>query len=325
MHLTSSPLDWYVARAAGFAAYLLVTVAVLLGLTMAGKKAFPRWPRFVVEDVHRFVGLLAGSFIVIHVFTIAIDAWLPFSVGSIIVPFLSRYRPLWVALGVVAAELLLALAVTNHYRRRLPYRFWRRAHYLNFAVWGATTLHGVGSGTDRSAAWALALYALATASVGAILVWRLMRTRFAVRRALPLAGVAAAAVATLVVGLGAGPLRFKPKPWNAVAFNEPLTGQIARLSGVTRGIVSLAGEGTGAQRVLVRADLLIAPRRVLRTSFQMEYLPSGLRCTGNVTAVHALGFSATCRLANGERRYVSAQWQDSGSSEIAAGQINSHA
>ena len=151
-----------------------------------------------------------------------------------------------------------------------------------------------------------------------------MRLRVDVRRAVPPAGVAAAALATLVVGLGAGPLRFKPKPWNAVAFSEPLTGHVARLAGLTRGIVSLAGEGLGTQRVLVRADLLVAPRRILRTAFQMEYLPSGLRCTGSVTQVHALGFSAVCRLASGERRYVSAQWQDSGSSEIAAGLITSH-
>jgi methionine sulfoxide reductase heme-binding subunit len=325
VHLTSSPLDWYVARAAGIAAYLLVTVSVLLGLTMAGKKTFPRWPRFVVEDVHRFVGLLVGSFVVIHVLTIAIDAWLPFSIGAIILPLLSRYRPVWVALGIVAAELLLALAFTNHYRNRLPYRVWRRAHYLNFAVWGAATLHGVGSGTDRSAPWALALFALATASVGGALVWRLLRVRSAARRALPLAGLAAAGVATLVVGLGAGPLRFSPKPWNAVAFSEPLTGHIARLTGVTRGIVSLAGEGRGTQRLLVRADLLIAPARVLRTSFQMEYLPSGLLCSGRVTAVHALSFSARCRLPSGQRRYVTAQWQESGTSEIASGLITSHA
>lgn len=325
MHLTSSPLDWYVARAAGIAAYLLVTTAVLLGLTMAGKKTFRRWPQFVVEDVHRFVGLLVGSFVVIHVFTVAIDAWLPFSIGAIIVPFVSRYRPLWIALGVVAAELLLALAVTNHYRRRLEHRVWRRVHYLNFAVWGAATLHGIGSGTDRSAPWLLALFALATASVGAACVWRLLRRRSTVRRSLPVAGLAAASLATLVVGLGAGPLRFSPRPWNAVAFSEPLTGHVAQLTGVTRGIVSLAGEGRGTQRVLVRADLLIAPNRVVRTSFQMEYLPSGLRCGGKVTAVHPLGFSATCRVPDGGRRYVTAQWQESGSSEIAAGLITSHA
>ena len=323
MHLTSSPLDWYVARAAGVAAYLLITLSVGIGVTMAGKKTLRRWPRFVLEDVHRFVGLLAGAFIAIHVAAIAIDAWLPFSIWSLVVPFLSLYRPLWVAAGVVAAELLLALAITNHYRRRLPYRFWRRAHYANFVVWGAATLHGVGSGTDRSSPWALSLYALSTAMVGAACVWRLAHGRLVRRQLLGLAGVAAAATAAAVVSLGAGPARFTPRPWNAATFSEPLTGHIAHLSGFTRAIVSLAGEGRGTQRVLIRADLLIAPRSIVKTSFQMEYLPSGLHCNGRVTQVHARSFSATCRLRTGEVRHMSAQWEPSATSEISAGVIAS--
>ena len=165
VHLTSNPVDWYAARAAGITAYLLLSAVVLLGLTMAAKKTFARWPRFTVEDVHRFGGLLVGTFVAIHGVTVAIDAWLPFSVQSLVVPFISIYRPLWVGSGIAAAELLFALAVTNHYRRRLPYTFWRRAHYLNFAVWGAATVHGVGSGTDRSAPWALAMFATAVSAV----------------------------------------------------------------------------------------------------------------------------------------------------------------
>ncbi|MFL5926202.1 MAG: ferric reductase-like transmembrane domain-containing protein [Gaiellaceae bacterium] len=323
VHLTSSPLDWYVARAAGVAAYLLITISVGIGITMAGKKTLRRWPRFVLEDVHRFVGLIAGAFITIHVVAIAIDAWLPFSISSILVPLLSRYRPLWVAAGIVAAELLLALAITNHYRRRLPYRFWRRAHYVNFVVWSAATLHGVGSGTDRSSLWALSLYAVSTAAVGAACVWRLAHGRLVRRQLLGVAGAAAAATAAAVVTLGAGPVRFTPKPWNAATFREPLTGHIARLRGFTRAIVSLAGEGQGTQRVLVRADLLIAPSSVVKTSFQMEYLPSGLHCDGHVTKVHARAFNATCRLRTGEVRHISAQWDPSATSEISAGVIAS--
>jgi sulfoxide reductase heme-binding subunit YedZ len=185
MHLTSSPVDWYAARAAGITAYLLLSGVVLLGLTMAAKKPFGRWPRFTVEDVHRFGGLLVGSFVAIHVVTVAIDSWLPFSLQSIVVPFISRYRPIWVGLGIAAAELLIALAVTNHYRRRLPYTFWRRAHYLNFAVWGAATVHGLGSGTDRSAPWALGAYATAVAAVSAAIVWRAARGRPARGRSQP--------------------------------------------------------------------------------------------------------------------------------------------
>jgi hypothetical protein len=317
VHLTSSPLDWYVARAAGIAAYALLTGVVLLGLTMAGRKRLDRWPRFALEDVHRFGGLLVGSFVSIHVLAIAIDAWLPFPLQSFVVGFLSPYRPIWIGLGVVAAELLVALALTNHYRRRLPYRFWRRAHYLNFAVWGLATLHGVGSGTDRSSTWALALYAVGTASVAAAVVWRLARGRLAGRLTLPAAGLAAAVGTLLVVGLGAGPLRFEPRPWNAATFRDRLSGQIFSIAGPTRVVASMTGEGHGAQHVLVRADLLLSPTRLVGTGFQMQYLPGGSRCTGTVTSVrrfrvergYAFRVEAVCRLADGTRRVVTARWR----------------
>jgi len=114
MHVTSSPLDWYAARAGGVIAYLLLSTSVVLGLTMSGKRSLELWPRFAIENVHRFLGILTGTFIVIHIVAIAIDAYLPFSPWSLFIPMISKYRPLWVALGIVAAELLLALAVAKH-------------------------------------------------------------------------------------------------------------------------------------------------------------------------------------------------------------------
>ena len=33
MHLTSSPVDWYAARAAGIVAYVLLTVVVSIGIS----------------------------------------------------------------------------------------------------------------------------------------------------------------------------------------------------------------------------------------------------------------------------------------------------
>ncbi len=35
---------------------------------------------------------------------------------SLAVPLRGPYRPIWTGLGIVAAELLLALPFTNHYR-----------------------------------------------------------------------------------------------------------------------------------------------------------------------------------------------------------------
>jgi sulfoxide reductase heme-binding subunit YedZ len=287
---------------------------------MSAKLTFRHWPRFAVEDIHRFTGLLVGAFVSIHVVTIAVDAWLPFSIGSLVIPFTSRYRPLWVGLGIAAAELLVAIAVTNHYRRRLVYRTWRRIHYATFAVWTAATLHGLGSGTDRSAAWSIAIYSAAVGAVATGIVLRFTR-RWHAGAARAAAAVTLVAVPLAVVAVALGPMRFRPHPWNAARFSELLTGQVQQLNGVNRGIVSMVGQGHGRQPVLVRADLLVAPNKLLKTSFQMEYLPSGDTCVGAVTKVHPTGFNALCRLKSGARRQVRAHWQGGTAAAIAGGVI----
>jgi methionine sulfoxide reductase heme-binding subunit len=323
VHLTSSPADWYAARAAGIVAYILLSTVVVLGVTLAGKKKLHRWPRFAIEDVHRFGGILVGAFVTIHVVTIAIDSWLPFSLTSIAVPFISKYKPLWVGLGIVAAELLVALAITNRLRNRsLPYRFWRRAHYLNFAVWGAATLHNLGSGTDRGTPWLLAIMATAISLVAAATVWRALGTRLPTPQLRGLAAAVSVGAVAAAVVLTLGPLRFHPKPWNARTFRDALTGQVQQQLGVTKGIVSFAGQGTGDQRVLVRADLLIGSKSLLSTSFQMEYLPSGLLCTGQVTHSQGYGFRATCRTAGGSTHAVEAAWSSSPTATGVSGTLN---
>jgi sulfoxide reductase heme-binding subunit YedZ len=164
--------EWYLARASGIVAFVLLTIAVVVGLTLSGRAKLPNWPRFAVDDVHRFAGLLTGAFVALHVLTLFVDSYLPFSLTQLVVPGTSSYRPLATAIGVVAAELLLALAITNHYRKRLSYGFWRRAHYLNFAVWGLALLHGIFAGTDRGAPWADVLYGSSAAAVAGFVAWR---------------------------------------------------------------------------------------------------------------------------------------------------------
>jgi predicted ferric reductase len=163
---------WYVARSGGMLAYLLVSASVVVGLLMSGRAKLKRWPRFALEDVHRFLGILAGAFIVVHGGALLLDGFLPFTLGQLLVPGTAPYRPLAVALGVVAAELLAALAVTNLFRKRLPHHLWRRVHMLNFAVWALALVHGLTAGTDALTTWALLLYAGSAWLVFALLVHR---------------------------------------------------------------------------------------------------------------------------------------------------------
>ena len=175
MILAAFSVDWYAARAAGVVAYLLVSASVALGLTLAGKERFDRWPRFAVEDVHRFAGVLAGVFIGLHVLLLWVDSQAHLGMRNFFVPFTSSYRPFWTGLGVVATELLLAVAISNHYRKRISYSLWRRLHFLNFAVWIGATAHGLGAGSDsRSTAFVL-MYAGASAVIGVLALRRYWR------------------------------------------------------------------------------------------------------------------------------------------------------
>lgn len=318
MHLTASPVDWYAARAAGVVAYVLLTAVVSLGLTMSSKRRVDGWPRFAIEGVHRFGGILVGVFIAIHVVTIAIDSYLRFSIAAILVPFVASYRPVWTALGIVAAELLLALAITNRLRDRIGYDRWRVFHYANFAVWTAATMHGLAVGTDRSTWWLVALQGAAVA-----LVAGLTASRFRLARVPAVSAGAAAGALAVVLSLTV--FGFHTRTWNAPTFHDQLAGVVSREAGPSRELLSVTATGDGQQRVLLRADLLVEPQGLLATSFQLEFLPSGMRCTGKVTHVDPLGFDGHCRATDGTERFVHAQWEDQGSAQFTQGELDAHA
>lgn len=175
MTLAAFSVDWYAARAAGVVAYLLVSASVALGLSLAGKERFDRWPRFAVEDVHRFAGVLAGTFVALHVLWLWVDSQAHLGLRNFFVPFTSSYRPFWTGLGVVATELLIAVGISNHYRKRISYSLWRRLHFLTFAVWIAATAHGIGAGSDSGSTAFVFMYLVTGGVIGVLALRRYWR------------------------------------------------------------------------------------------------------------------------------------------------------
>jgi sulfoxide reductase heme-binding subunit YedZ len=167
-------VTWYVVRASGLVAFALLTASIALGLLMTGGARSTRWPRFALEDVHGFAGVVGGGFIALHGLALLVDSYLPFTLFQLVVPGTSPYRPLATAAGIIAAELLAALALTNRLRRQIPHRLWRRAHYLNFGVWLLALAHGLTAGGDTGTAWAEVLYTFCAATVAGLTVWRVL-------------------------------------------------------------------------------------------------------------------------------------------------------
>ena len=188
---------WYATRAFGVVALVLLTATVVLGIAGTARFAAPGLPRVVTAGLHRNLSLLVLALVALHVLTTVADGYAPIGFASAVVPFDSSYRPLWLGLGAVAFDMLLAVAVTSLLRDRLSYRTWRGVHWLAYACWPVALWHSLGTGTDSKVPWLLTLDALCVAGVAGAVWWRLSLMP-------PGPGRTAALVASAVLPLATG-------------------------------------------------------------------------------------------------------------------------
>lgn len=170
--------DWYFARASGVVSLVLLTVVLALGvLTRSGRPALGL-PRFAVAAVHRSASLTAVGFLLLHIVLLVRDPFAHVHLLDAVVPFRAGYRPLWVGLGAVAFDLVVALVASSLLRHRLGLRTWRALHWTAYACWPFALLHALNSGTDTHAAWMrLTVIGCVTLAVGAV-GWRVLDERF---------------------------------------------------------------------------------------------------------------------------------------------------
>lgn len=148
---------WFITRGTGAVALVLLTISVALGIVTVRRDRFAGVPRFVFEAIHRSTSLLAMAFLVVHIATTLLDGFAPISLLDVFVPLHSAYRPIWLGLGAVAFDLLLAVTITSLVRARLGYRSWRAVHWLAYASWPVALVHGFGTGSDARTHWMLVL------------------------------------------------------------------------------------------------------------------------------------------------------------------------
>ena len=168
-------VTWNVARAGGLTAYVLLTLAVVVGLALSAQMQSPsRWPRLLNNELHNFLTLLGSMFLLIHILAVWIDPFTHFGWNEILIPFASSYRTIWMALGIVAFYLGLAIGLSTWLRSLISYKWWRRLHVLTLGIYALATLHGIGTGSDTQTWWGLSLYLVSISIVG-MLLWRRQR------------------------------------------------------------------------------------------------------------------------------------------------------
>jgi hypothetical protein len=172
----------------------------LLGVMTAGRWTTRWWPRFLNAELHRNVSLLVIAVLVIHIVTAELDTFAPVGWLAVVVPFASAYRPLWLGLGTVAFDLLLALVISSLLRHRIGHRTWRAVHWAAYLSWPVAVVHGLGTGSDARTGWVQVLTAVCASGVLLAVAARLATGW---RQAPRLCATAAAAVVATIVGVSA--------------------------------------------------------------------------------------------------------------------------
>jgi DMSO/TMAO reductase YedYZ heme-binding membrane subunit len=236
---------WYLTRSTGLVALVLLTATVVLGVVASVGWTTERWPRFLSQNVHRNLSLFCVGFVAIHVITTVSDGYVPIGFADAFIPFRTPYRPVYVGLGALTFDLLLAVLVTSALRHRIGFASWRFVHWLAYLCFPIALFHSLGSGTDAPLPLVLMLDAVCAGTVGVAVCWRLVtgRTFSAGRRT-------AAAVGTVVVGLAVlvfaalGPLR--PGWSHRAGTSTALLAQLAQRN-------ATAGAATGGTAGMVPA------------------------------------------------------------------------
>jgi sulfoxide reductase heme-binding subunit YedZ len=216
-----SPL-WYAARSAGTVSLMLLTASLVLGMATSARLELGSGSRYLLQGLHRSLSLLVLVFLLLHISAALLDPFAGLGIRDALVPFTSAYRPLWLGLGVVAAELFAALVLTSLLRPRIRLRWWRLVHWASYACWPAALLHGIGTGSDSGTGWFFALNALCVlVAADAAIALRILRSwPSARRRRAAAAGLVALAVLAAAGFYAAGPAQ--PGWARAAGTPEPL-------------------------------------------------------------------------------------------------------
>jgi predicted ferric reductase len=141
---------WYITRASGLAAYVLMWFSMAWGLAVASKITDTLLHRAFTYDFHQFVSLLMLGFVLLHIGVLLFDRYMPYSLLQILVPFISPYRPLWVGIGVIGFYLAVLVTVTYYMRGKIGMKAFRAIHVLSLLSYLGITLHSFLSGTDST-------------------------------------------------------------------------------------------------------------------------------------------------------------------------------
>jgi predicted ferric reductase len=141
---------WFVARASGMVAWIVLGATCLWGILLITRMLKPADRPAWLLDLHRWLGALAVVTTAVHILALVADNFVYFGWKQILVPNASAWKTGPVTWGVFAFYLLIVIQGTSLFMKKLPRKLWHSIHLLSYLLFAIATVHGVSAGTDRS-------------------------------------------------------------------------------------------------------------------------------------------------------------------------------
>lgn len=166
---------WYLARASGVVAYLLLWLTLVFGLVVSNKMARLWNGGPTAVELHQFGTWMAIAFSMFHALILMGDHYIRSNLQQVLTPFgYVNYQPFWVGLGQVGFYTMALVAASFYVRKQIGYRVWRTLHYVSFVLYLVLTLHGIFSGTDTNQLALWIVYAVSATSVFFLTIVRIL-------------------------------------------------------------------------------------------------------------------------------------------------------
>lgn len=159
---------WLFARASGMTALVLLAALVGLGQVLSSVPNKVNWRLTnVLLPLHRYFAMFLLFFLALHVVTMILDPFAKVGIVGALVPGLSSYRTLPVAIGTLGLYAIILTSVTARYPKILPNNRWLTVHRVALITFIMSWTHGALTGSDTPG---LRILYISTASVVAVFV-----------------------------------------------------------------------------------------------------------------------------------------------------------
>mgnify|MGYP003418220963 FL=1 len=141
---------WYLSRASGMIAWIVLGITCLWGILLITRMLKPADRPAWLLDLHRYLGVLSLVTVGAHMATLEGDNWVYFGWRELFVPQASVWRTAAVTWGVLAFYLLMLIQLSSWVMKWLPRKLWHAIHLLSYVLFVMVTVHGFMAGSDST-------------------------------------------------------------------------------------------------------------------------------------------------------------------------------